>query len=154
MRPPWSNGWELLGRLGDRGGAGRRRTGPRQAEGRSRRTGGGSEPTTSIRSAGGAFTNRMTAETLGVRADIACVPKHMLMGPEVVLTLFRSIVKVMPLNRRFKSGGIKGTATSVAVSSFELNHVCCCFTSASGLDSLFIEHTRQQDDIYPSRSLA
>ena len=40
---------------------------------RSRRTGGGSGPTTSIRSAGGASTNRMTAETLGVRADIACV---------------------------------------------------------------------------------
>ena len=48
--------------------------GPGQpAEGRSRRTGGGSGPTTSIRNDGGAFTNRMTAETLGVRADIACV---------------------------------------------------------------------------------
>ena len=34
---------------------------------------GGSGPTTSIRNAGGAFTNRMTAETLGVRADIAYV---------------------------------------------------------------------------------
>ncbi len=34
---------------------------------------GGSGPTTSIRNAGGAFTNRMTAETLSVRADIACV---------------------------------------------------------------------------------
>jgi hypothetical protein len=43
------------------------------AEDRSRRPGGGSGPTTSIRNAGGAFTNRMTAETLGVRADIACV---------------------------------------------------------------------------------
>jgi hypothetical protein len=43
------------------------------AEGRSRGTGGGSGQTTSIRNAGGAFTNRMTAETLGVRADIACV---------------------------------------------------------------------------------
>ena len=75
---------------------GSRRTGP--AEGRSRRTGSGSGPTTSIWSAGGAFTNRMTAETLGVRADIACVPKHMHMGrydhPEVVLTLFISSVKV------------------------------------------------------------
>ena len=55
------------------GGAGRRRTGPKPAEGRSRRTGGGSGPTTSIWNAGGAFTNQMTAETLGVRADIACV---------------------------------------------------------------------------------
>jgi hypothetical protein len=44
------------------------------AEGRGRRTGGGSGPTTSIRSTGGALTNRMTAETLRVRADIACVP--------------------------------------------------------------------------------
>jgi hypothetical protein len=76
-----------------------RRSGPAEeraqlVEGRSRRTGGGSGPTTSIRNAGGAFTNRMTAETLGVRADIACV-LHMHMGrydhPEVVLTLFRSI---------------------------------------------------------------
>ena len=54
-----------------------RRTGPAEDWARwragSRRTGGGSGPTTSIRSAGGAFTNRMTAETLGVRADIACV---------------------------------------------------------------------------------
>ncbi len=44
------------------------------AEGRSRRTGRGSGgPMTSIRSAGGALADRMTAETLGVRADIACV---------------------------------------------------------------------------------
>ncbi len=55
-----------------------RRSGPAEdlaqlAEGRSRRTGGRSGPTTSIRNAGGAFTNRMTAEILGVRADIACV---------------------------------------------------------------------------------
>jgi hypothetical protein len=35
--------------------------------------GGGSGQTTSILNAGGAFTNRMTAETLRVRADIACV---------------------------------------------------------------------------------
>jgi hypothetical protein len=55
-----------------------RRSGPAEdraqpAEGRSRRTGGGSGPTTSIWNAGRAFTNRMTAETLCVRADIACV---------------------------------------------------------------------------------
>jgi hypothetical protein len=61
-----------------------RRRGPAEdraqpAEGRSRRTGGGFGPTTSIRNAGGAFTNlnrimlRMTAETLRVRSDIACV---------------------------------------------------------------------------------
>ena len=55
-----------------------RRSGPAEeraqpAEGRSRRTGGGSGPTTSIRNDGGAFTYQMTAETLGVRADIACV---------------------------------------------------------------------------------
>jgi hypothetical protein len=34
---------------------------------------GGSGPTTSIQSTGGALTYRMTAETLGVRAGIACV---------------------------------------------------------------------------------
>ncbi len=39
---------------------------------------------------------------------------------EVVLTLYRSIFKIMPLNPRFERR-IKGTATSVAVSSFELN---------------------------------
>ncbi len=55
-----------------------RRTGPAEdraqpSEGRSRRTGGGSGPTTSIQNAGGSFTNRMTADTLRVRADIACV---------------------------------------------------------------------------------
>jgi hypothetical protein len=54
-----------------------RRSGPAEERAQpvegSRRTGGGSGPTTSIRNAGGAFTNRMTAETLGVRADIACV---------------------------------------------------------------------------------
>jgi hypothetical protein len=90
-----------------------RRSGPvegraQPAEGRSRRTGGGSWPTTSIRNAGGAFTNRMTAETLRVRADIACViHMHIMMGrythPEVVLTLFnQSDLKVMQLNRGFK----------------------------------------------------
>jgi hypothetical protein len=50
---------------------------------------------------------------------------HMHMGrydqPEVVLTLFRSIrFQVMPLNRRFNQR-IKGSATSVVASSFELN---------------------------------
>jgi hypothetical protein len=48
-----------------------RRSGP--AEDRSRRTGRGSGPTTSIRSIGGALTDRMVAETLRVRADIVCV---------------------------------------------------------------------------------
>jgi hypothetical protein len=41
--------------------------------GRSRRTGGGSGLTTSIRSTGGALTCWMMAERLRVRADIACV---------------------------------------------------------------------------------
>ncbi len=57
--------------------------------------GGGSGPTTSIRNAGGAFTYRMTAETLLVRADIACVTDICTLGrydhAEVVLTLLRSI---------------------------------------------------------------
>jgi hypothetical protein len=54
---------------------GSRRNGPAEeraqpAEGRSRRTGGGSGLTMSIRSTGGALTYRMTAELLRVRADI------------------------------------------------------------------------------------
>jgi hypothetical protein len=56
-----------------------KRSGPveeraQRAEGRSRRIGGGSGPTTSIWSAGGAFTNRMTAETLRVRPTYAHGP--------------------------------------------------------------------------------
>ncbi len=93
-----SFGWELLGRLGDRGGAGRRRTGPNRRRAGAGGLKGGSGPTTSVRNAGRAFTNRMTAETLGVRADIACViyictwsVTTTRNGPKVVLTLFRSI---------------------------------------------------------------
>ncbi len=48
--------------------------GPGPTSGRSRRTGGESGRTTSIRSTGGALTfHWMTAETLRVRADIKCV---------------------------------------------------------------------------------
>ncbi len=64
------------------------------AKGRNSRTGGGPGPTTSIRSAGGALTYRITAETLRVRADISCdLHMHMYRHDcaEVVLTLFRSI---------------------------------------------------------------
>jgi hypothetical protein len=80
-----------------------RRSGPvedqaQPAEGQSRRTGGGSGPTTSKRNAGGAFTYWMTAETLGVRprASGHCMcDLHMHMyrydRAEVGLTLFRSI---------------------------------------------------------------
>ena len=103
MRPPWSNGWELLGRLGDRGGAVRRRTGPELAD---RRTGGGSGPTTSIRNAGGAFTNRMTAETLGVRADIACVIYICTWAvttiPKCCCLFLDQLSRFMPLNLEFK----------------------------------------------------
>ena len=91
----------------------------------------GSGPTTSIRSTGGALTDRMTAETLRVRADNAghCMcDLHMHMGrydhAEVVLTLFGSIrfqSYAVELQIRISKGRIKGTATSVAVSSFELN---------------------------------
>jgi hypothetical protein len=51
----------------------RRRSGPNRQRAGAGGPEGGSGPTTSIRNAGGAFTNRMTAETLCVRADIACV---------------------------------------------------------------------------------
>ena len=47
--------------LGSKSGPAEDRAQP--VEGRSRRTGGGSGPTTSIRDAGGAFTHQMTAET-------------------------------------------------------------------------------------------
>jgi hypothetical protein len=57
----------------ERAGGGAGPTGAGPAEGLSRRTGGGSGPKTSIRNAGGAFTNRRTVGTLGVRADSACV---------------------------------------------------------------------------------
>jgi hypothetical protein len=36
----------------------------------------------------------------------------------------------------------------------ESTNVCCCFTSASGLDRLFAEQPRPQEDIHPSRRLA
>jgi hypothetical protein len=53
----------------------------------------GSGPTTSIWSAGGALTDRMTAATLRVRADIRMRVLHMYMyrhnSAEVVLTLFK-----------------------------------------------------------------
>ncbi len=65
------------------------------AAGRSRRTGGGSGPTTSIRRAGGALTDRMTAETLRCTSGLGMWDLHMRVGrydySEVVLTLFRSI---------------------------------------------------------------
>jgi hypothetical protein len=45
------------------------------------------------------------------------------------------------------------STSSCCIQALKLNHVCCCFTSASGLDSVFIRHTRLKVDIYPSRSL-
>jgi hypothetical protein len=107
-----------------------RRSGPAEdraqpAEGGSRRTGGGSGPTTSIRNAGRAFTNRMTAETLGVRADIACVFYICIWAVTTTQSGIDSFwinqISKMQLNRRFERR-IKGTAYSVAVSSFELNN--------------------------------
>ncbi len=59
---------------------------------------------------------------------------------EVVLTLFRSIFKVVPLNRILQRR-IKGTAISVAVPSFELNQRVLLL-HLGGLDSLFIEQPR------------
>ena len=57
------------------------------------------------------------------------------------------------MSLRFKRR-IKGIGNSCCrIQALKLNHVCCCFTSAFGLDSLFIRHTRLKDDIYPSRSL-
>ena len=50
------------------------------AEGQSRRTGGGSGPTTSIRNAGGAFTNRMAAENTRRASGYCMCTLHMHMG--------------------------------------------------------------------------
>jgi hypothetical protein len=99
-------GAELLGRLGDRGGAGRRRSGPNWRRAGAGGPGGGSGPTTSIRNAGGAFTNRMTAETLGVRADIACVFYICIWAVTTTRSGIDSFwinqISKMSLNRRFK----------------------------------------------------
>ncbi len=76
------------------------------AEGRSRRTvtGGGSGQMTSIRNAGGAPLRPRASGFDSFRS-------------------IRSQSSKMPLNRRFERR-IKGTATSVAVSSFEPNQRC------------------------------
>ena len=65
--------------------------GPSRRRAGSRRTGGGSGPT-SIRSAGGAFTNRMTAETLGVRADIVCTYAYGPLRPVTIRSDFKDAV--------------------------------------------------------------
>ena len=56
---------------------------------------GGSGPTTSIRRAGGALTDRMTAETRRCMSGTSMWDLHMRLGrydySDVVLTLFRSI---------------------------------------------------------------
>ena len=82
---------------------------------------------------------------------------HMHMGrydhSEVVLTLFRSI-EFSNMSLQFKRRNKRVSNFRCCIQALKLNHVCCCFTSASGLDSLFIRHTRPKDDIYPSHSLA
>ena len=83
---------------------------------------------------------------------------HMLMGrydySEVVLTLFSSIRFSKMSFEEFKRGNKRVSNFRCCIQALNLNHVCCCFTSASGLDSSFIRHTRPKDDIYPSHSLA
>ena len=59
----------------------------------------------------------------------------------------------MSLPVRFKRRIKRVGNSRCRIQALKLNHVCCCFTWASGLDSLFIRHTRLKDDIYPSRSL-
>ncbi len=79
MKPPWSDGEQLLGRLRIKeeragGGPGPTGGGPEQEDrGRNPTDPGRRRLSDSILNAGGAFTNRMTAETLGVRTDIAYV---------------------------------------------------------------------------------
>jgi hypothetical protein len=67
----------------------------------------------------------MTAETLRVRADIACVTYTCTCTVTTARKWYRlffdqSDLKVMPLNRRFERR-MKGSATSVIASSLELN---------------------------------
>ncbi len=131
--------------------SGSRRSGPAEdraqpAEDRSRRTGGGFGPTTSIRNAGRAFTNQMTAETLRVRADLACVI-YVCMGrydhPEVALTLFRSTdFKVMPFNHRFERRNKRDRNFRCCILALNSTILCCCLTAVSRLDRVFIEHPR------------
>jgi hypothetical protein len=63
-----------------------------------------------------------------------------------LLFLDQSDFKVMPSNRRFKQR-IKGSATSVVASSFELNQRVLLIHLVSGLDRLFIRQLRPQSDI-------
>ena len=88
------------------------------AEGRSRRTGGGSGPTTSIRNAGGAFTNRMTAENTRRASGHCMCTLHMHMGrydhPEMALTLFRSI--------RFQSYAVE---SQIQTANKRISNVSC-----------------------------
>jgi hypothetical protein len=62
--------------------------------------------------------------------------------PEVVLTLFRSIRFSKMSFEEFKRDNTRVSNFRCCIQALKLNHVCCCFTSASGLDSLFIRHTR------------
>ncbi len=57
------------------------------------------------------------------------------------------------MSLRFKRRNKRVSNSRCCTQALKLNHVCCCFTSASGLDSWFIRHTRLKDDIYPSCSL-
>jgi hypothetical protein len=153
---PWSDGSSgtLLGRLGDRGGAGR-----------CRRTADPGRRTTSesIRNAGGAFTSRMAApaETLDVRADIACASVFYICTWAVTTT--RSGIDFFldqsAQTRDFKDHALASDALAVesqipnltrkankrdsnfrCCASPALNspNVCCCFTLASGLDRLSV----------------
>jgi hypothetical protein len=83
---------------------------------------------------------------------------HMHMGrydhPEVGLILFRSIFRVYAVESQIRKAEYKEQQLPLLYPALNSTNVCCCFTLASGLDSLFIRHTRPYDDIYPSRSLA
>ncbi len=84
-----------------------------EGPGRNRGMGCRLRPATSIQSAGGALTDRMTAETLRVRADIACVTYTCtcttVTTAEVVFTLFRSIKSKMSLESQIRTTGINGS---------------------------------------------
>jgi hypothetical protein len=137
--------------------------GPGQpAEGSSRRTasGGGSGPTTSIRSAGGELTYRMTAETLCVRADIACVTYTC----TCTVTTTRKWCRLFldhwqsdfkdAVESQIQNANKRVSSIRCCIQALKSANVCCCFTSASRIDLLFTEQLRSQENIYPSHSLA
>jgi hypothetical protein len=119
----------LLGRLGDRGGAGRRRTGPNRRRAGAGGLGPGADPCwRSIHvSVDGGDTPRASGHCL---CDL-----HMHMyrydRAEVVLTLFRSN-RFQRCRYRFERRNKGVSNIRCCIQALNSTNVCFCFTSASG----------------------